>query len=335
MPPSAASKRPSRRPAAPVNEPFSCPNSSLSSSVSESAAHDTLMNGLSLRGDCSWSACADQLFSGARFAQHQHRGLGGRGPLHHLEHRLQLGRLADDALQPVALAHPLAQPGRLGLQAPLLHRLVEHHQHRVEIERLEQVALGAGAHRLDRVGDGAEGRHHHEGGGGAHPLGFAKSEFRRASASAHRRARSRRLLRDRLQRGLAIRRLGDLVSLLGEQRAQPLRGGFVVNDEDAILFMWAFRRGPRLAVPKLRTACVDVPAARESFAACRSLESRTRATHGWLSHSQRKQTARVLPGGADCAQAPASLRAATVAIDMMLCCGLTPVLVGKTEASIT
>jgi len=62
VPPSAASKRPSRLPAAPVNEPFSCPNSSLSSSVSESAAHDTLMNGLSLRGDCSWSACATSSF---------------------------------------------------------------------------------------------------------------------------------------------------------------------------------------------------------------------------------------------------------------------------------
>lgn len=66
-----------------------------------------------------------------------------------------------------------------------------------------------------------------------------------------------------------------------------------------------------------------------------SLESRTRATHGWLSHSQRERFARVLPGDEECAQAPASLRAATVAIDMMLCCGLTPVLVGKTEASIT
>ena len=58
MPPSAASKRPTRRASAPVKAPFSWPNSSLSTSSRLIAAQFTATKGACLRALCWCSAWA-------------------------------------------------------------------------------------------------------------------------------------------------------------------------------------------------------------------------------------------------------------------------------------
>ena len=102
-----------------VNDPFSWPKSSLSSSVSERAAQLTFTNRLSLRGDCSWSACAISSLPVPDSPEEQDRGPGGGGSLDDLEDGLQLGRVANDVREAEAVANTLAQGLRVLLKSTL------------------------------------------------------------------------------------------------------------------------------------------------------------------------------------------------------------------------
>ena len=177
-----------------------------------------------------------QLLAGARFAEHQHGGLGRRGLADQVEHRLQLRRFPDHALESELLSHPLAQALRLALEPPLLQRSLDDDQHRVHVERLGEVAFGAGAHRLDRGLDAGEGGHHHEDRLAALLLRLPQQCQPALLGHPHvRQHQGRRQLGQLPQPLLTVGRLGDLVTFLGQDGPQ---GGpsvlLVIDDEDAL-----------------------------------------------------------------------------------------------------
>ena len=105
----------------------------------------------------------DQLLAGAGLALDEDAGAARRHLLDHPQQLDHAGVRADDVPESVALAEPLAQPAVLLHQAGALHGALDHHRQHREIEGLGEVVVGALLHRLDGVGDGAEGGHHHEG----------------------------------------------------------------------------------------------------------------------------------------------------------------------------
>ena len=157
----------------------------------------------------------------------------------------------------------------VALQAQLLERLLEDDEHRVHVERLDEVVLGARAHRLDRRLDARERGHHHEHGVGA-LLARALEErdavhARHADVGEDRRRREPGEQRERL---LAVRRLGDLVPLLGEdgraarraRSARRRRPGSVPCPAAAPVF--AIGHCPHASAPR---ACAK-PAGRAGYA---------------------------------------------------------------------
>ena len=183
----------------------------------------------------------DQLLPGARLAQDQHGGLGGRGLLDDLVDRLQLRRFPDDALQLVALADPLAEPRRLAHQPPLLERLLQEDEDRFHVERLHQVVVRAQPHRLDRRLDAGKRGHHHE--ARLAPLLLCLPEQAEAIQLRHPHVGQddvRGQFGNSGEALLAIGSVGDVVPFFRENGAQRCaRIDLIVHHEDARL-----RHGP-------------------------------------------------------------------------------------------
>ena len=160
VPPLHCSNLPMRRRSAPVKAPFSWPNSSLSSRL--------LRDGRAVEGQerrlgpgaVLVDGAGDQLLAGAALAGDQHRHvLGGDAAdgLVDLAH----GRAgADDGAVHVRVRRGLGDHGRLAHPPGHFQRLADHPPQLVQVERLEQVVVGALLHRLDgrvrRLGHGDE-----------------------------------------------------------------------------------------------------------------------------------------------------------------------------------
>jgi len=96
----------------------------------------------------------DEFLAGSALAGDQHRGLGIGDPLHYGEHLLQLGALADDAVELVLGTQLAVEHAILGLEAAvfdsLLHETSDHIQ-ALLLEGLLEVPECAGAQRFDGV----------------------------------------------------------------------------------------------------------------------------------------------------------------------------------------
>ncbi len=103
-----------------------------------------------------------QLLPGSGLAEDEDSCPRGGGLLHDLEDGLQLRGVADDLREPIALSNPCPEVCGFEHEAPLLQRLLEDHHHCRKVQRLDQIALRALPHGLNRRVDRAEGGHHHE-----------------------------------------------------------------------------------------------------------------------------------------------------------------------------
>ena len=174
----------------------------------------------------------DELLAGARFPEDEHRRLGGRGLLHQLEDRLQLGRFPDHAAQAEALVHALAEARRVALELPLPHRLGDEEEERVHRDRLRQVVLGAGLHGLDSRFDVGERGHDDEDrvrplllrllqeGQAVHPRHPQVGEDNPGSEVA-----------DDAERFLPVLGLADLVAFLGKEALESAPRVLLVVDQ--------------------------------------------------------------------------------------------------------
>ena len=121
MPPSAASKRPTRSRVAPENAPRTCPNSSLSASSRGMAAQLSSTNGPSAARAALVDRARGQLLARPRLAQHQHRRVGAGDRRDLLANHAQLVAVADQVFDRVGIGAP---PQVLVLDQQLVaHRL--------------------------------------------------------------------------------------------------------------------------------------------------------------------------------------------------------------------
>src|SRR4051812_40924866 len=232
VPPSASSNRPSLRPTAPVKDPRSWPNSSDSRSVSLSAAQLTLMKAWSRLGDSSCSACAMSSLPVPDSPRMRTVALGRSRLLHQLENGLQFRRFADHPVQAEPLVDALSQRPRVALQTALLDGFGEKDEERLDRDRLGQVVLGARLHRLDRRLDLGERGHDDE--DGVRPLLLSLPQegeavhLRHAQVGEHDTGRK---IPEKLERLLAVLRLTDLVTLVGEKALERASRVLLVVDQ--------------------------------------------------------------------------------------------------------
>ena len=161
MPFSATSSSPFLFASAPVNAPRMWPNSSDSSSVSGIAPQLSATNGLLAPQRVEVDRLRDQPLAGARLAGEQHRAVGARDRLDHLEHVEHRLAAPDDVRELVRRGRASASAGRSPAAAGGCSSLLAHlHLQLVDVERLAQVVARAEPHRLDRgVGRGERGDH--------------------------------------------------------------------------------------------------------------------------------------------------------------------------------
>ncbi len=156
----ASSNRPRRSALASVNAPLRWPNSSLSSRFSGMAPQLMATNGLLARIERRWMARATSSLPTPRLAHHEHRGLvvgdlpDGAEQLHHGS------ALGEDLVELVLGADRLPKLQVLAPQRLALLGLLEHEEDLVGLERLRDVVVGAGLHRLEGEVDRAVGAHH-------------------------------------------------------------------------------------------------------------------------------------------------------------------------------
>ena len=154
------SNLPIRLRSAPVKAPFSWPNSSLSSRVSGMAAQLRARYGALARRPVLVDGAGDQLLAGAALAGDQHGDVLVGDAADGLVHLAHGGASADDGAGEVGVRRGLRNHGRPAHPPAHLHRLVDHPPELLQVERLEQVVVGALPHRLDgrvrRPGDGDE-----------------------------------------------------------------------------------------------------------------------------------------------------------------------------------
>ncbi len=100
-----------------------------------------------------------ELLARARLAGDKHRGLGGRGLVHHGQHQSHRLGLADDLVQPVAVLQVHLQQSVLLLGLGHLDGLGDREEQFLIGEGLGDVVEGADLHGLDRGLDGAVGGH--------------------------------------------------------------------------------------------------------------------------------------------------------------------------------
>ena len=254
VPLSAISKRPFLSAWAPVKAPRLWPNSSLSSSVSGSAPQFCATKPLLAARARVVDGARHQVLAGTGLAREQHRGVGLRDLLHHVEHAVHGRARADHRLEGVAAldlapqvevlgAQPLVGVGQRGGEGHVLGR------QRVGLEGASHVdaqALGLpglldvavdsavvdGAH--DRGDVRVAGQHH------AHGLGPALDDLLEELDAAHVR---HHLVDDHERDVLALQDLEPL--LAGQRREDPvvvLQGHrdrlddrlLVVDHEDAV-----------------------------------------------------------------------------------------------------
>ena len=121
-----------------------------------------------------------QLLAGAALAQDQDVALGRRGELDQVVDLLHRLALADQVVEPEALAELLLQVPVLGGEPPLVQPLADGEHHLFVLERLGDVVEGPLAHRLDGALDRGEGGDHHH-----HQVGIAPADLAQHLHAVH------------------------------------------------------------------------------------------------------------------------------------------------------
>ena len=160
VPPWAASKRPMRRSRASVKAPFSWPKSSLSISVAGIAAQFTDDEALVARGPRSWIARATSSLPVPLSPVISTFARDVRDALDRAEDGAHRLALPDQATEPRASGHLVAQPHDFLLERAALEELAHLDAQRVDLEGLGHEVGGAELHRLDGGRDGARRREH-------------------------------------------------------------------------------------------------------------------------------------------------------------------------------
>ena len=160
VPPSAASKSPTRFRSAPVKAPFSWPKSSLSRRDSGSAAQFTATKGPARRGARPVQGPRDQLLAGAALAEQEHGGVAVRHRPDLLEQGLDRRGAAHHTLEAELPLHLRAE--RCAFSGAAAGSSSARRMARVtsaSLKRLGEVVVGALAHGLDGGLQAAERGH--------------------------------------------------------------------------------------------------------------------------------------------------------------------------------
>ena len=158
MPPSAASKRPSRFLTAPVNAPRSCPKSSASMSDGGTAAQLTTTKGRSRRAlrSCSMRATSSLPVPLSPVSEHGRVRVGDRVDL--LDELEDRGAAAHEARRARLRVDRRARARARRARAAIVDALDGRHEV-VDVERLREVVHGAVLHGRDGVADRPVRRH--------------------------------------------------------------------------------------------------------------------------------------------------------------------------------
>jgi hypothetical protein len=204
----------------------------------------------------------DQLLARAGLTMDEHGGLALGHLRHGLEEALHGRVVADQVARVQALPQLLAQARGVPPQARVLHGARHQHRHRLHVERLGEVVLGAQANGGDGRVHRAERGHDEE--RGVRGLGAPLLHQREAVDARHLEVREHHIGLERAQLQQRRAPVGGRLHLVPLEREQLVerapRAGLVVDYENssaichgALMVIGGLRRVPRRGVSRRRT----------------------------------------------------------------------------------